>query len=180
MRKGGFVLQKDGLRVFGTLPFLHVEDLFRTDGRAMKFSMSRALVPFLSLLPRRPSREVEVLPPLPEAGRSGWSNAPPEGAGFGLVRQETHLRDTDQVKQFLPDILGRALARIWIDRSFRERFAEDPIGTMAEYNVFLPESIDVEFVADGVSRPRIVVYERRLAGPRRRLLYLHLVMMAGT
>lgn len=146
----------------------------------MKFSMSRALVPFLSWLPARPRREVEVLPPLREAGRAGWSSSAPEGGDFGLVRQETHLRDTDQVKQFLPDILGRALARIWIDRSFRERFAEDPIGTMADYNVFLPESIDVEFVADGVSRPRIVVYERRVAGPRRRLLYLHLVMMAGT
>ena len=147
----------------------------------MKFSMSRALVPFLAWLPTRPKREVEVLPPLPGSGRSSWSGAgAPEGAGFGLVRQETRLRDTDQVRQFLPDILGRALARIWIDRTFRDRFAEDPIGTMEEYNVFLPESIDVEFVADGVSRPRIVVYERRLAGPRRRLLYLHLVMMAGT
>lgn len=146
----------------------------------MKFSMSRALVPFLSWLPVRPQREVEVLPPPPEAGRAGWSSSAPEGTGFGLVRQETHLRDTDQVKRYLPDILGRALARIWIDRGFRDRFAEDPIGTMEEYNVYLPESIDVEFVADGVSRPRIVVYERRMAGPRRRLLYLHLVMMAGT
>ena len=80
----------------------------------MKFSMSRALVPFLAWLPTRPKREVEVLPPLPESGRAGWSGAgAPEGAGFGLVRQETRLRDTDQVRQFLPDILGRALARIW-------------------------------------------------------------------
>lgn len=140
----------------------------------MKFDLSRALVPFLSLLPARRPREVEVLPPeAPDAPQE------PEGGKFGLVRKETYLRDTDQVKRFLPDILGRALARIWIDRTFRERFASDPIGTMAEYDVFLPEAIDVEFETEGVTRPRIVVYERRAVGPRRRLLYLQLVMKAG-
>lgn len=140
----------------------------------MKFDLSRALVPFMSWLPARRPREIEILPP-------ETSDAPqaPDGAKFGLVRKETYLRDTDQVKRFLPDILGRALARIWIDRVFRDRFAADPIGTMAEYDVFLPETIDVEFETEGVTRPRIVVYERRAVGPRRRLLYLQLVMKAG-
>lgn len=35
---------------------------------------------------------------------------------FRLVKQETHFDTSDQVKRFLPDILGRALARCWIDR----------------------------------------------------------------
>ena len=146
----------------------------------MKLPISRALVPFFAWLPARRAQEVEVLPPAPQAGEQGWRDDAPDGGGFGLVQQETYLRDSDQVKRFLPDILGRALARIWVDRNFRERFAADPIGTMADFNVFLPEAIDVEFVTEGVSRPRIVVYERRKAGPRRRLLYLQLVMMAGT
>ncbi len=145
----------------------------------MKFDLSRALVPLLAWLPVRRPREVEVLPPVSQD--RGWSEAPqaPEDGKFGLVRQETHLRDTDQVKRFLPDILGRALARIWVDRYFRDDFAADPIGTMAQYNVFLPQGIEVEFETEGVTRPRIVVYEQRRAGPRRRLLYLQLVMKAG-
>ncbi len=146
----------------------------------MKSAMSRALVPFFSWLPSRHPREVEVLPPEQGAGRPASAPEAPDGAKFGLVRKETYLRDTDQVKAYLPDILGRALARIWIDRVFRDRFAADPIGTMADYNVFLPEAIDVEFETEGVTRPRIVVYERRKTGPRRRLLYLQLVMKAGT
>lgn len=145
----------------------------------MKFDLSRALVPFLSWLPARRPREVEVLPPDPAEHYGTGAPEAPDGAKFGLVRQETYLRNTEQVKRFLPDILGRALARIWIDRTFRDRFAMDPIGTMAEYDVFLPEAIDVEFETEGVTRPRIVVYERRAVGPRRRLLYLQLVMKAG-
>ena len=146
----------------------------------MRFDLSRALVPVRSWLPARKEREVEVLPPPYASARAAYMGAPPEGAGFGLVRERTVLHDTAQVKRYLPDILGRALARIWIDRPFRDRFAADPLGTMAEYNVFLPASIDVEFIDENVPRPRIVVYERRKVGPRRRLLYLHLVMKAGT
>lgn len=146
----------------------------------MKFDISRALVPFLSWLPARRPREVEVLPPAQTSVE--WTNGPegPQEGKFGLVRQATYLRNTDQVKRFLPDIMGRALARIWIDRYFRENFAADPIGTMAEYDVFLPETIEIEFQTEGVTRPRIVVYEQRKVGPRRRLLYLQLVMKAGT
>lgn len=152
---------------------------------------SRALVPLLNRLPsvflerfsKNTYNEVEVLPrEMPrQAGHSDWQTAKPAAGapGFALVQQHTFLRDTDQVRRFLPDILGRALARIWIDRDFRERFSTDPIGTMEAYDVFLPEGIDVEFVADGTSRPKVVVYEHRTSGPRRRLLYLQLVMMAG-
>lgn len=143
----------------------------------MKFDISRALVPFRALLPARQPREVEVLPPPNSAGGEGPEA--PDGSKFGLVRHETYLRDTEQVKRFLPDILGRALARIWVDRHFREAFAADPLGTMADYNVYLPKTIDVEFETEGVTRPRIVVYEQRAGKERRRLLYLQLVMKAG-
>lgn len=143
----------------------------------MKFDISRALVPIRALLPARRPREVEVLPP--PAGAGGEGPEAPDGGKFGLVRHETYLRDTEQVKRFLPDILGRALARIWVDRHFREAFSADPLGTMAEYDVYLPKTIEVEFETEGVTRPRIVVYEQRDGKARRRLLYLQLVMKAG-
>lgn len=146
----------------------------------MKFDLSRALVPFLAWLPARRPKEIEVLPPPAQEGAWKGQPEPPEDGKFGLVRQETFLRDTEQVKRYLPDILGRALARIWVDRYFRDDFAADPIGTMAQYDVYLPRTIEVEFVTEGVTRPRIVVYEQRPSGARKRLLYLQLVMKAGT
>lgn len=147
----------------------------------MKDSLSRALVPFASWRKTRATgRAVEVLPQRMEAARAAYGSNATDASGFTLVRQVTHLEDTEQVRRYLPDILGRALARIWIDRAFRERFAEDPIRVMTEYDVHLPATIEVEFVTEGFSRPRIVVYEQRKIGPRRRLLYLQMVMMAGT
>ena len=99
---------------------------------------------------------------------------------FDLVRHETHLRDSEEVEKFLPDILGRALARIWIDPQFRDRFAAGPVETLASYGVHLPRSIKIEFVTEGAPRPQIVVYEQRNArAARKRLLSLRLTMLAG-
>ena len=134
----------------------------------MKDRMSRALVPVISRLPALTGRRAEPEPPKPAA------------QDFDLVQQETHLRNRSQVERFLPDILGRALARIWIDPIFRDRFAADPKRTLADYGVHLPDTIDIDFVTEGTLRPQVVVMERtRPDGPRRRLLYLQLVMMAG-
>jgi hypothetical protein len=135
----------------------------------MKERMSRALVPVISRLPAltRPRAE----PELPKA-------QPVQD--FDLVQQETHLRNRSQVERYLPDILGRALARIWIDPMFRDRFSSDPKRTLADYGVHLPETIHIDFVTEGSLRPQVVVMEQtRPDAPRRRLLYLQLVMMAG-
>lgn len=135
----------------------------------MKDRMSRALVPVISRLPALTRNKPEPEPP---------PAAPTHE--FGLVQQETHLRNRSQVERYLPDILGRALARIWIDPTFRDRFAADPKGMLADYGVHLPETIHIDFVTQGTVRPQVVVHEQtRPDGPRRRLLYLQLVMMAG-
>lgn len=133
----------------------------------MKERMSRALVPVTSRLPA--------------LVRARMDDAPPRrGQEFDLVQQETHLKNRSQVERFLPDILGRALARIWIDPDFRARFAADPKETLARYGVFLPPTIEIDFVTERTIRPQVVVHEQPFAGgPRRRLLYLQLVMMAG-
>ena len=135
----------------------------------MKERMSRALVPVLSRLPALTRPRAEAEPP-----------KAPLVQDFDLVQQETHLRNRSQVERFLPDILGRALARIWIDPMFRDRFSGDPKRTLAEYGVHLPETIHIDFVTEGSLRPQVVVMEQtRPDAPRRRLLYLQLVMMAG-
>lgn len=131
----------------------------------MKTIMSRALVPVRKQLPA-------LVAPAPRAE---------DEDNFDLVRFETRLKNRAQVERLLPDILGRALARIWIDEGFRRRFADDAKGTLASYGVFLPDSITIDFLTPESLRPQVVVYET--VGPfgaRRRLLYLQLVMMAGT
>ena len=41
-----------------------------------------------------------------------------------------HLKNRSEVRKFLPDILGRVLARIWIDSKFKEEFEQDPQKTL--------------------------------------------------
>jgi hypothetical protein len=136
----------------------------------MKERMSRALVPVISRLPALRARAEPAPPPPPRRN----------GQDFDLVQHETILTNRSQVERYLPDILGRALARIWIDPPFRDRFAADPKGTLAAFGVHLPDAIDIDFVTGGTLRPQIVVHERLSpGGARRRLLYLQLVMMAG-
>lgn len=140
----------------------------------MKDRMSRALVPVLSRLPAL------VRPAPGDLGVPRSGQRADTLADFGLVQHETHLKNRSQVERFLPDILGRALARIWIDPGFRDRFAADPKGTLGAYGVFLPDTIEIDFVTEGTVRPQVVVQERLAPhGPKRRLLYLRLVMMAG-
>lgn len=97
-----------------------------------------------------------------------------------LVRDETHLNDRQAVRQYLPDILGRALARIWIDPQFAQVFAKDPKATLEQAGVFLPDTMSIEFEKLSTDRPKIIVYERQPNSKfKMRVLYLQLVMMAG-
>ena len=43
-----------------------------------------------------------------------------------LVDKDLILKNREEVKKYLPDILGRVLARIWIDKSFKESFQIKP------------------------------------------------------
>ena len=99
---------------------------------------------------------------------------------FSLYDGERHFTDREDVREFLPDILGKALARTWIDADFRTEFDNDPCSTLANHGVFLPENMSIEFQLQNVERPRIVVYEQRPNSKfKARVLYLQLVMMAG-
>ena len=103
-----------------------------------------------------------------------------DASALSLVNDDVYLADKHAVREQLPDILGRVLARIWIDQKFHRSFSEDPQGTLQLNGVFLPEFMEVEFQKPDSSRPRIVVYERRQNSKfRTRIFYLQLVMMAG-
>ena len=101
-------------------------------------------------------------------------------ARYDLVPDQTTFKSREDVRERLPEILGKALALIWIDREFADIFARDPQGTLEREGIVLPENMAIEFQKPGTDRPRVVVYEKRPnSNFKLRILYLQLVMMAG-
>ena len=97
-----------------------------------------------------------------------------------ITQKLHHLKNRADVRKFLPDILGRVLARIWIDSNFKEEFEQDPQKTLEFNGVYLPEDMSIEFQKPNSDRPRIVVYEKKPNIKfKLRVLHLQLVMIAG-
>ena len=93
--------------------------------------------------------------------------------------QDIILESEAQIQEFLPDILGQALARTWIDKRFLDAFYDQPKEILERAGVFLPKSISVEFIKKDKERPKVVVYQRT-GSKSTRLLELKLVMVAAT
>ena len=115
----------------------------------------------------------KVLPPSIKGGKDGINP-------FELVNGNIQLQTREDVRSLLPDILGKVLARVWLDPSFHREFSQDPQKTLESNGVFLPENMSIEFQKQNTDRPRIVVFEQK-PGPKfkLRVFYLQLVMMAG-
>mgnify|MGYP001429230190 CR=1 FL=1 len=102
------------------------------------------------------------------------------GSRYNLVTDQVTFSSREDVRARLPDILGKALALIWLDKTFADMFARDPQSVLESEGIFLPENMAIEFQKPGADRPRIVVYEKRPnSNFKLRILYLQLVMMAG-
>jgi len=94
--------------------------------------------------------------------------------------EEHRFATREEVRKFLPDILGRVLARIWIDPDFHADFSRNPQKSLENNGVFLPENMTIDFQRQDSDRPRIVVFEQRPGSKfKMRVFYLQLVMMAG-
>ena len=91
--------------------------------------------------------------------------------------QDVILETEDQIQEFLPEVLGQALARTWIDKRFLEAFYEYPEEILERGGVYLQDHISVEFMKKDKSRPKVVVYENGNK-KRRKILELKLIMVA--
>ena len=91
--------------------------------------------------------------------------------------QDIVLETDDQIQDFLPEVLGQALARTWIDKRFLDAFYEYPEEILERGGVYLPDHISVEFMKKDKSRPKVVVYENGNK-KRRKILELKLIMVA--
>lgn len=91
--------------------------------------------------------------------------------------QDIILETDEQIQELLPDVLGQALARTWIDKRFLEAFYQFPVEILERGGVYLPDHISVEFQKEQKSRPKVIVYERQ-DNKSRKLLELKLIMVA--
>ena len=91
--------------------------------------------------------------------------------------QDIILETEDQIQEFLPEVLGQALARTWIDKRFLDAFYKYPEEILERGGVYLPDHISVEFMKKDKSRPKVVVYENGHK-KRRKILELKLIMVA--
>ena len=91
--------------------------------------------------------------------------------------QDIILETEDQIQEFLPEVLGQALARTWIDKRFLDAFYKYPEEILERGGVYLPDHISVEFMKKNKSRPKVVVYENGNK-KRRKILELKLIMVA--
>ena len=82
--------------------------------------------------------------------------------------------DTD-IQKYLPDVLGQALARTWVDKRFLDAFFNYPVEILERGGVYLPEKIQLEFSKEEKSRPKVTVFERTEEG-RKKVLELKLIM----
>ena len=91
--------------------------------------------------------------------------------------QDIVLESEKQIQKYLPEVLGQALARTWIDKRFLDAFYEYPVEVLERGGVYLPDSVSVEFKKEKDQRQKVIVYENEKKS-RRKLLELKLVMVA--
>ena len=91
--------------------------------------------------------------------------------------QDIVLESEKQIQKYLPEVLGQALARTWIDKRFLDAFYEYPVEVLERGGVYLPSSVSVEFKKVKDQRPKVIVYENDNKS-KRKLLELKLVMVA--
>jgi hypothetical protein len=79
---------------------------------------------------------------------------------FKLVEEDLKLHTRQQVKDQLPDILGRALARSWVDNDYKSQLAECVHSTLASGGVQIPDDYICEYETTSGQRAKIVVFEK--------------------
>ena len=110
----------------------------------------------------------------------------PKNLDWDALRNEDLSRFSDQdiileneadIQKHLPDVLGQALARTWIDKRFLDAFFDYPVEILERGGVYLPEKIQLEFIKEEKSRPKVTVFEKTKNG-RKKILELKLIMVA--
>lgn len=113
-------------------------------------------------------RYVKITPPLDYLDEQNLSR---------FSDQDIILESEDQIQEFLPEVLGQALARTWVDKRFLEAFYKFPVEVLERGGIYLPDNISVEFKKEEKSRPKVIVFEHGNK-TKRKILELKLIMVA--
>lgn len=101
-----------------------------------------------------------------------------DGQDLSRFSEQDLILETDtDIQKYLPDVLGQALARTWVDKRFLDAFFNYPVEILERGGVYLPEKIQLEFSKEEKSRPKVTVFERTEEG-RKKVLELKLIMVA--
>jgi hypothetical protein len=87
------------------------------------------------------------------------------------------LTNEDEVKRVLPDVLGQALARAWVDKRFLEAFVNHPVEILERGGVYLPSFIKIVFEKEEQTRPKVTIY-RIMDDKMKKVLELKLILVA--
>ena len=79
---------------------------------------------------------------------------------FKLVDEDIDLNTRAEVKSQLPDILGRALARSWVDEEYKSQLQKCVHTTLALGGVAIPDDYICEYETTSGQRAKIVVFEQ--------------------
>jgi hypothetical protein len=79
---------------------------------------------------------------------------------FKLVDEDIKLDTREAVKARLPDILGRALARSWVDEEYKLQLQKCVHTTLALGGVTIPDDYICEYETTSGQRAKIVVFEQ--------------------
>ena len=79
---------------------------------------------------------------------------------FKLVDEDIDLSTRAEVKAQLPDILGRALARSWVDDVYKKQLQTCVHTTLALGGVAIPDDYICEYETTSGQRAKIVVFEQ--------------------
>ena len=91
-----------------------------------------------------------------------------------------YFKNVQEVRDRLPELLGRLLAVCWIDKDFQARFMNDPQKTISTLNIQLPENIFIEKQLEKNARPAVLVYEKTPPSRyKQKLFSLSLKLMAN-
>jgi len=99
---------------------------------------------------------------------------------LSIVKEKTIFKNRDEVKEQLPDICSRALARAWIDERWKQELMADPQTALEREGVYLPKEMGIDYEGASGNRPKLIIFEQVPDTKfKMRVCYLQLTMMAG-
>lgn len=80
---------------------------------------------------------------------------------YKLIDPPVVFESREEVKQSLPDICGKVLARAWHDKEYEQQLEDDLVGTFKQGGVTLHNAFKLEYNKTSGSRAKITIYEQQ-------------------